>query len=195
MTIGRPREFETEEALEAAMNLFWRKGYETSSLDELLQTMSLSKSSFYSTFGSKHELFQKCITHYRKMLEDRLLENLEQEKSGRQFIENLFFDLTKKEFRQKDLKGCLIMNSANEFAQKDLPVSTLVSKGVSNLVEILLKAIKQAQNEGNVSKNKNPRSLARYLLTNICGLQTMLKAGIKQTEAKEIIRETLKALD
>ncbi|HEX9701827.1 MAG TPA: TetR/AcrR family transcriptional regulator, partial [Rhodospirillales bacterium] len=62
----RPREFETSEALNQAMQVFWTKGYEATSLADLIGAMNLSKSSFYDTFGSKHEVFLAAIEHYKQ---------------------------------------------------------------------------------------------------------------------------------
>ena len=74
--MGRPREFNTEEALEKAMKVFWAQGYEAASLHDLTRAMAISKSSFYDTFGSKHDLFISAIKHYNKTVASRLISEI-----------------------------------------------------------------------------------------------------------------------
>jgi len=195
MNMGRPREFETEKALKDAMNLFWERGYEKTSLEDLLQAMGLSKSSFYGTFGSKHELFERCILHYRETLKGELLNSLEKATSGRQFIENTFSAIAEETLHPQKRKGCLVMNSASEFAQRDPVVSELISKGIIELEQVFVKAINGAQEEGDISGQTEALSLARYLVSSMSGLKTLVKAGATQKEIREVIKISLKALD
>ena len=195
MKIGRPREFEIENAVKDAMNLFWERGYEKTSLEDLLQAMGLSKSSFYSTFGSKHELFEQCILHYREMLIGELLKSLENASSGRHFIENVFSAIAEETFHPENRKGCLVMNSASEFAQRDSVVSELVSQGIRELEQVFVKAINRSHMEGDISRKTKAQPMARYLVSSMSGLKTMVKAGGTPNEIKEVIKITLKALD
>jgi TetR/AcrR family transcriptional regulator, transcriptional repressor for nem operon len=195
MTIGRPKEFEFDEALEAALEVFWKKGYEATSLQDLIEAMGLSKSSFYQTFESKHKLLQSCIKRYQDIITKELTDSLENAKSGRSFIEGAFSALAEKAKSPCDHKGCLIMNCANEFAQKDPTVADLISKATKKTTDIFLMAIKRAQKEGEVSSDKKPLPIARYLVSNICGVQTMIKAGANPAVIKEINEVALQALD
>ena len=195
MIIGRPKEFEFDEALEAALEVFWMKGYEATSLQDLIEAMDLSKSSFYQTFESKHKLLQSCIGRYQDILTKELMGSLENAKSGRSFIEGAFHALAEKAKSPCDHKGCLVVNCANEFAQKDPAVADLISKATKRTTDIFLMAVKRAQKEGEVSPDKKPLSIARYLVSNICGIQTMIKAGANPSVIREISEVILQALD
>jgi TetR/AcrR family transcriptional regulator, transcriptional repressor for nem operon len=195
MIIGRPKEFEFDEALEAALEVFWKKGYEATSLQDLIEAMDLSKSSFYQTFESKHKLLESCIKRYQEIITKELTNALESAESGRSFIEGAFNALAEKAKLPCDHKGCLIMNCANEFSQKDPAVAELISNATKKTTDIFLMAVKRAQKEGEVSSDKKPLSIARYLVSNICGVQTMIKAGANPSMIREISEVALQALD
>ena len=161
MRIGRPLEYDHEKALDAAMQLFWRKGYEATSLQNLLSSMGLSKSSFYQAFKSKHALFQKSIQHYHKMLSDNLRKRLNQTDSPRAFIKEIFYDVSTETCGVNSRRGCLLMNTANEFAQTDKVIATLVNYSLDQLALIFEQAIIRAQHENTICKDKDPRSLDR----------------------------------
>lgn len=195
MTIGRPKEFDTEQAMTAAMHLFWRKGYESTSLQDLLDTMNLSKSSLYQTYGSKNELFQQCINHYRNTMVSEMNQGLKDATNGRQFIETVFNSVPDETCQKNGGIGCLIMNSANEFANADKEISVLITKGTKEFTNVFITAIKQAQQQGDISKNKDPKSLAYFLLSSLSGLKTMVKAGASRATVEDIVKTILASLD
>ena len=88
--MGRPLGFDKEQAMERALQVFWRKGYETASLQDLIEAMNLSKSSFYQTFTSKQNLYVKCLENYQSNLAGDLAAKLQQTVSARAFIEQNF---------------------------------------------------------------------------------------------------------
>ena len=196
MTIGRPLEFDPDIALEAAMQLFWRKGYESSSLQELLSTMGLSKSSFYQTFKSKHTLFQNCIRHYRQTLGDALSTQLEKSASGKTFINNLFQNVAEETCGGADARrGCLLMNTASEFAQNDADIASLVNNSLQNFIDVFEMAVQQAQQQGEISADKDSRGLATYLVSSMSGLKNMVKAGADRKTVKQIADTVVSTLN
>jgi len=195
MNAGRPREFDTEQALHAAMRQFWRQGYMATSLQDLLSAMQISKSSFYQTFDSKHTLFQRCIEHYRSTLENDMLTQLQQSPSARQFIETTFRAIGDNKQQTDDQFGCLLMNTASEFAQNDPVIAELVQKGIQKMRAVFLLAVKRAQTEGDIPGDKDPYALASYLVSSMGGLRTMAKAGADLKTLKEITKIILSTLD
>ena len=195
MNIGRPLQFNPDQALDAAMQQFWRKGYESTSLQDLLNVMCLSKSSFYQTFKSKGQLFQRSIKSYQKMLVDDLLSQLKQADTGRAFLETLFMSVAKETSGPDARRGCLLMNTANEFAQEDVDIAKLVSDSLDHIITLFEKAILQGQGEGVINKDKDARSLAVYLVTNMSGLKNMVKAGADRETIKRTVKIVLTTLD
>lgn len=195
MNIGRPRNFDTEQALEAAVQVFWSKGYEATSLQDLIDTMKISKSSFYQTFESKHQLFQNCINNYQERFIYDITDSLKKSKTGRSFIDDTFNRLADKARPSGDRRGCLILNCTSEFAQRDPVIAKLITKSIKLMTNVFLSAVKRAQQEGDISPNKKPLPLARYLLSSMNGLITMIKAGASPTEVKDVTQVVLRALD
>lgn len=194
MQIGRPREFDPDEALDKAMQLFWAKGYEATSLEDLLETMGLSKSSFYQTFQSKHQVFEQSIDRYRELVEGTLRERLQHAKSGLAFIEDTLASVGGEACRTGRPRGCLFMNSASEFAQRDPAIDKLVREGVGKISDLFVEAVTRAQKEGEISAKRNPRSLARYLVNNFCGLNALAKTGMDAKSLSDIVGVVMTAL-
>ena len=185
--IGRPLEFDPREALEAALQLFWSKGYKTTSLQDLLKTMNLSKSSFYQTFGSKHQLFEQCIILYCRKVAEELTGCLAKSPSALTFIKNVFYGIAEETLKQAERRGCLVMNSASEFAQRDPVIADLVTRGTKEFVNVFFNAIKQAQKENDIPMSKDASALAHFLVTNMSGLKSLVKAGIDKSTVKKIV--------
>ena len=185
MNMGRPREFETEQVLELAMQQFWSVGYEATSIEDLLKTMRLSKSSFYQTFGSKSNLFLDCIDLYQQSMVDELNELLIKSDSSKTFI-SCFLDEVISEANAKHKKGCLLVNTINELSQRDKAVSKAISAALNKVTDVMHKAIERGKKEGDIKSTTNTKTLASYLVANISGLRTMVKSGADKTELKSV---------
>ncbi len=195
MSIGRPRQFDPDEALDSAMQLFWRKGYEATSLHDLLEATGLSKSSLYQAFGSKHLLFERSVNRYRRDIVREMEEMLAQAQSGRVFIEQLFLGLSAETHGKNARRGCLLMNTASEFAQSDPLIAKLVKQGTDAFGSIFEAAVAQGKKEGVIPKDKDTRALAAFLLTSLSGLKTLIKAGAGADEVKAVTGVILSALE
>lgn len=133
---GRPREFDEAKALEVALNVFWQKGFEAASLDDLTKAMGLSRSSFYGTFGSKQALFRRALAHYsRSALKDlqTIAKTSEADPVGAmvQALAN----------PQGGTRGCMLINCITELAPHDEEVARIGRKHLESIEEILATAI------------------------------------------------------
>src|SRR5260221_2257692 len=118
---GRPLEFEPAVALDAAMHLFWLKGYERTSLEDLEESTGLWRSSLYNTFGSKRALFERALTWYLGVLDQQLLGPLESGSEGLADIHR-FVDRLGSQLDPGSIAGCLLTNSLAEFGGRDADV-------------------------------------------------------------------------
>jgi TetR/AcrR family transcriptional repressor of nem operon len=195
MSLGRPLEFDPDRALDAAVEVFWRKGFEAASMADLLAAMELSKSSLYQAFGSKRDLFERALARYRDRLGADLSERLDRAASGRQFIEGVFAEVAGTAGLPAGAMGCLIGNSATELGSREPELADLVAKGLKRFREVFRSAVKRAQAEGQVARGASAEELAACLVTAMTGLRAMIKAGMPAATAKRMVPLLLKALD
>lgn len=191
---GRPLEFDPDVALAAAMQLFWRKGYENTSMQDLLDTMQLSKSSLYQAFDGKQALFERCMTHYGDFMIGQLRHALAEAPSGLAFIRQFLESVLDEARGICEARGCLLLNTANEFARRDPRIAEAVAQGLGRFHGVLLEAVQRAQSEGDIPPESDAVMLANYLVNNMSGLKTLSKAGADETSLRGIIGLTLKAL-
>lgn len=175
------------------MHVFWLQGYKATTLQDLLKAMKLSKSSFYQGFRCKKELFLRCVNRYSDGMSALLLASLDRAGSGRDFIEEFLLDYASEARRDEYRGGCMLMNTATEFAQKDPEIAARITTGYERLRVPLKSALLRGQDEGDIA-NMDPEVLANYLISSLAGLQIIVKGGASEKEVKEIVGVIMKAL-
>lgn len=194
--MGRPREFNTEAALEQAMQTFWARGYEATSLHDLISAMGISKSSFYDTFGSKHELFLATMDHYNETVASRhIAELIEAAPNVKAGIAEVFNTTIDDMLADGEKRGCFINSCAIETAPHDPAAAARVAVGMVNIEDGFIGAIQRAQKSGEIAAGRDPRALARYLTSSLNGLIVMAKTNPNRTALTEIADITLGALE
>ena len=177
MAKGRPLQYNPDEALEAAMLVFWEKGYEATSLIDLLKATRLSKSSLYQGFGSKHGLFLKCLERFQRQTVSDLSRRLKQASTGRSFIENVLSRVINEAREEGSPRGCMLVNTATEFSQLDRHVASRISLAFDSYKSVFLEGVHAGQKDGSIRKDQSAEYLAGYLVMGMSGLRTMVKAG------------------
>lgn len=192
----RPREFSAQDVLEKAMRVFWAQGYEASSLQNLTEAMEISKSSFYDTFGSKHELFISAIDHYNKTIAKHqaaaVIAEADTVKAG---IAAVFRNAANSVIEGGENCGCFLNNCAGEVAPHDSVATKHLGAGIKHLEEAFYSALCKAQDCGEIDPWREPRALARYLAAALNGLIVVGKARPEPDLLADIIDVTLAALD
>lgn len=191
---GRPKQFNREEVLRRAMELFWQTGYEGASLPDLLQTMGISRQSLYDTFGSKRELYISAIEHYRATQLSRALALLERDGSPLENVKDAvgFFEALAADAR---CRGCFVANALVEMGPHDPEISKLLQDTLDLLREAIARALREAQARGELSARKSPDGLARALTNAMIGLAVTGKLHCGWEELREIYAGTLSMLD
>lgn len=193
MNAGRPLQFDPDVVLAKATALFWEKGFEATSTVDLMAVMSLSKSSLYQAFGSKQELFNRCIEHYGDMNQKFLHEELEKAASGKKYLLSVFQQVINGE--NDCPKGCFLVNTACELGGSNDAINALLNKKVEKNRQAIEIAIRRAQQEGDISKDKDAKQLSDYLMTSLCGLRVMEQMQYSKTKMQNIINQILKSID
>lgn len=195
MSLGRPVTFDVDKVIEQATQVFWSQGYTATSMADLLAATRLSRSSLYQTFSGKQALFKRCLQYYCNDFAGQLESNLKQAKGGREFIEQTFMDMARKADDPMIQRGCFAMNTAMELGHTRSPLAREVHKGLKRFTAIFEDAVKQAQQEGTISANRNASDLANYLVSSMCGLRMLIKCGLPPAEIRHVAEQILRALD
>lgn len=181
--MGRPREFDTQDALVQATRVFWAKGYDATTMADLLAATGLSKSSLYETFGSKRDLFLAALSSYCDQRTQMMQELLQSRATGRDAIA-AFFALTVEQARQADHPfGCLSCNEAAQMETHDAEVQRVVARDIDAMEAVFAEAIRRGQADGSVAPGLDADRHARFLNTLHHGLQIM--ARIRSVERME----------
>ncbi|MBB3232755.1 TetR/AcrR family transcriptional regulator [Halomonas stenophila] len=195
MTRGRPIAFSPDDALAAALQVFWASGYQAASTRQLLEAMQLSRSSLYQAFGSKEQLFLAALSRYRERLIERLDRRLEAAPTAGDFLETLFLETAREAATERAALGCLIFNSATELGRRDDVPAREARDGVAAITGVFRRAVERGQAEGSIAPGRDPDQLARYLTLGMAGLRTLIKSGTGPEEARQAAALVLEALE
>lgn len=191
--VGRKLEFDREEALEKAMNLFWFKGYNATGLNDLLNHMGIQRQSLYNTFGSKHALFLEAIRYYSDTVVRSLEQQLDAPGEPLENIRNLLKTLAENAARPQ-YRGCLVANTIMELAPHDKAVEEAVGIVVRQLEQAFERALKKAVVAGELSASTNPRELACFLYHVVLGINVRGKASLSCSSIDDILKVALSVL-
>ena len=188
----RTKEFRPEEALDAAMHLFWSKGYGATSMRDLLDGMGIGRGSFYDTFGDKRALFLAALDRFESVRTSWVIGTLEG--SGLDGIEEVFRRSVDGLVRFEPRRGCLMANTAIELAPHDAEVAGRISRYVRRTEAAFEGALVRAREAGEIPPGKDPRALARFLVNNLHGLRVLARAGSDRSTLEDAARITLETL-
>ncbi|MBT2558780.1 TetR/AcrR family transcriptional regulator [Hymenobacter sp. ISL-91] len=192
--MSRPQEFDTSEALYQALGVFWRKGYEATSLTELLTATGLSKSSLYATFGSKRELFMAAFDTYRQD-RARAAHHVLEQGPVRPAIDAFFHQLFANVNDAEPAFGCMSINQAVELAPHDAEVRQRVVQDLQSMENLLTRTIERGQQSGALTSPRPARDLAKLLVLAFPGLQVMARAGYSTQQLNDSLQLLLSHLD
>lgn len=191
---GRPREFDIENAVADAVQVFWNKGYAGSSLPDLLEGMNLTRGSFYKAFGDKRSLFIQALNRYSDTgaQETRIL--LQQEGSAIESIRQSLLRVAKLSQGENGRRGCLLIAAATELASHDDEIAETVRKIIQRLQKLYMDAIKKGQLSGEINPGKDCYQLARLLVNQIEGMRVVGKVDDEFSDINEMVELTLTIL-
>jgi len=194
----RPRTFDEERAVDAAMRTFWANGYEATTTEDLCAATGLGRSSIYNTFTSKHELFRRALLHYVETMNANQLGILDD--AGRSPVERLraLFSavidgevVTRRDGRSI---GCLTVNTTVELAGRDAEAAEILDRDVERRVVALRTVIAAGQRAGEIAAARDPESVARYLNAVIAGMRVAGQGGADRAVLQSIADTALAAL-
>ena len=191
--MARPRQFEEERAVEAAMRAFWESGYEATSTQELCEATGLGRSSIYNTFSSKHDLFTRALTLYMDARTANAVEVLED--AARPVRERLRTVLEwSVTAPADDPVGCLVVNTTIELAPRDDDVAALLRKDQERRAAALRAAIEAGQRSGEIDAGKDAGALTHFVVATISGMRVAARGGADERTLRAIADTAMTAI-
>lgn len=166
------KQFDIDESLIQAMQVFWRKGYAATSMQDLGKAMDLHPGSIYATYGNKHSLFLKALNHYETCFGPGL-KALEEALPPREAILAPFKGVIDETLKDPNYSGCFLLNSTLEMAPHDDEVKQIVNRGLARAEDFFKRMIKKGQKTGDISADISPTQTARVLLGLLSGLRVL----------------------
>jgi AcrR family transcriptional regulator len=189
--MARPRTFEEEQALEAAMRAFWRRGYEATSTQDLCAATGLGRSSVYNAFDSKRELFTRALRRYMDQMNASLTELLESDLPIREKVRTLLWSAVERP--EGDPPGCLVVNTLVELGPRDPDLAEPARRHQEQRVALLRDAFAAAQAAGELPADRDPEALAQFLMATIGGMRVAGRGGADRASLEAIARTALLA--
>lgn len=189
--MARTKEFNEEKALDKAIEIFWHKGYNGTSAQDLVNHLGLSRSSLYDTFGDKQQLFSKALKRYQNQGQESVKELLDNAEDSKQAFVQIFKQAVLESLEDRITLGCFMVNSSVELAMHDHEIAKIVNDNRHTMEEVFLNAVKKGQEKGQISTQLDARTLARFLFTNYSGIRVLARAGERN---KQVYDDIVKAV-
>lgn len=194
-TRGRPKSFCPDRALENAMQLFWQRGYEAASLQDLQAATGLSKSSLYQTYPSKQAWFVAAFSRYVAQRRALLLEQLDASASPLAFIRERLLSVLEDDGPDGVPRGCMLVNVANEFSLSEPALVPVLRQATAGICQVFERALERAVACGELSNGRDLAARASYLQCVMSGLRTQVKSAVPADSIRATVTVVMTSLD
>jgi AcrR family transcriptional regulator len=191
--IGRPREFDHDAALEAAMLLFWRKGFAATSMNDLCDAMGVRSPSLYAAFGSKEELYLEAIEHYVRTQGTRVWDRLAEGATARAGIENLLIAGTESLPKSRAIPAGCMATLAAVGDEWPAPITRVVKKGRLEMLGMLRSRLETAVAKGELAASTDIDGLSRFYLSVFQGMAIQARDGATRAQLRAVAAAAMAA--
>ncbi|MFF9277923.1 TetR/AcrR family transcriptional regulator [Streptomyces griseosporeus] len=194
--MARTKEFDPDAVLQSALELFWERGYEATSMADLVEHLGIGRASVYATYGNKRDLYLKALDRYGELRCSPLTRELSAPGPAlpavRAVVRRFAAEAADEASRAR---GCLVTNTAAELAPHDSAAARRVESSWTHLETLLHSALLRAQAQGELPEERDPRALARMLLVLLQGLRVVGKASSDPARVRDAAEQALALLD
>lgn len=191
---GRKIEFDESEALVNAAEVFWLKGYEASSTEDLLTAMKLNKGSMYNTFGNKRQLFLQAFHGFAKRFLQNINNIFQKHNNPVEAIKEIFYSVARASDPELHSKGCFYVNIMGEMSGMDDELTKVAQQKLIDVEKVFHKELQRGINEGYISSSSDPAKLAKYLV-NLWNGMSISRRLYSQEELEGLLEINLKVLE
>jgi TetR/AcrR family transcriptional repressor of nem operon len=191
----RPREFDEDAVLDAAMNCFWERGFEATSVRELAAEMGIASPSLYNAFGDKRALFRKALEHYSRHSPRARIARLESTLPPKEAVRTFITEIVERSLEDPDRRGCLLVNSALEIAPHDAEIGSDIAERFGEIEGFFRRTIAAAQTDGAIPPERSADDLARLMLGVVLGVRVLARSKPDRALLEGVARPALALLE
>jgi TetR/AcrR family transcriptional repressor of nem operon len=192
--MARTKEFDPDTVLQKALELFWERGYEATSMADLVAHLGISRASLYDTFGGKHDLYVRALDWYVQSRDPGLVDMLSQPGPVLPAVHALVEAYVAESLDDKRRRGCMVVNAAVELMPRDARAARRVEASWDTLETALASALTRARAQGEIPAGKDPRALARFLLVMLQGMRVLGRAHPDEGRVRDAAAQALSLL-
>lgn len=193
--MARHKEFDRDEALHKAMEVFWSRGYEAASVGELVRHMGINRQSLYDTFGDKQALYLQALDRYREVEGRKMFELLGRPGSVKKALRQLFEGVVAGSLCGVERRGCFVGNAMSERAGRCPETAARACGQLAAAEAAFYRALLRGKRAGEIEGGRDLRAVARFLFSSLQGLQLMAKATRDRKTLQDVVKVTLSVLD
>ncbi|REE99659.1 TetR/AcrR family transcriptional regulator [Thermomonospora umbrina] len=193
--MARTKEFDPDAVLQRAMDLFWERGYEATSMADLVEHLGIGRASLYGTFGSKHDLYLAAMRRYLQGSEAGFVTALAQPGPALPAVRAFVESWVTEALTDSKRRGCLVVNAAVELSPRDPEVARQVDVSWSVVETALVGSLIRAQAQGELAADRTPQEIARFLLVVMQGMRVIARAAPEAGRLQDAARLALAVLD
>jgi TetR/AcrR family transcriptional repressor of nem operon len=191
----RVKLFDENEVLKKATELFWKKGYHATSIQDLVSFLGINRGSLYDTYGGKKELFDKAFQLYRTNNSNGITAFFESQSEVKKGFRKLFEMGINESISDKDKKGCFVVNTTTELIPGEKEMLKILQENKKVFESLFYAFLLKGQQNGEIPKNKNIKTISRLYYTFYNGLKVLAKIQSEPNELLNSVDEILMLLD
>jgi len=189
------KNFDVAEVLNKVMNTFWARGYEATSMQDLVDSTGINRGSLYATYGDKHALFVAALNRYDGEMRQQLLAGLEENFSPREAIARLFHAFLATLSETGSNRGCFLTNTALELAPHDRDVGNIVAHAQEQIEAFFARMLRKGKEAGEIPASVKTTEASRGLLASLIGLVVLMRSRPDRVLLKSVLDDALRRLN
>lgn len=195
LAMARLKEFDEDRAIDAAVDCFWSRGYEATSVRDLADAMGIGGASLYNAYGGKRELFARSLERYaNRSMRERIV-RIEARHPPKEAIAAFLGEIVDRSVKDPDCKGCLLVNSALDVAPHDPEIGRLVEGYLGEIRAFFRRSIANARTMGAVSRKLDPEAVSAHLLGVLLGIRVLARTGARRRMLEAVAQPALDLLE
>ncbi len=195
VSMARQKEFDEEIALDAAMDCFWSRGYEATSVRDLAERMGIGSASLYNAFGGKRAIFAHALERYANRSTRERIARLEAARRPKEAIRAFLAEVVERSLKDADRKGCLLVNSALDVAPHDAELGRVITGYLDEIRAFFLRNIEAARTAGETPRGVDAEALSVHLLGVLMGMRVLARTGARRRTLENVVKPALDLLE